>query len=93
MAKSEIILLMAFITCFKKNPFPRDNFPWRKIAEVDGSLGDWLNLLWEKVDEAGSVNFSVIPGPSDSDYSSHADWHILQSFFFSLSIGFIFRMQ
>ena len=57
MAKSEIIFLIAFITRFKKNPFPRDNFPWRVMEEVDGSLGDWLNLLWEKVDEAGSVNF------------------------------------
>lgn len=66
-AKSEIIFLMAFITIFQKSPFPRDNFPWRKMEEVDGSLGDLLNLLWEKADQAVSENFSVIFGPSDSD--------------------------
>lgn len=58
---------MVFITFFQKNPVPRDNFPWRKMEEVDGSLGDLLNLLWEKVDQAVSVNFFVILGPSDSD--------------------------
>jgi len=37
------------------------------MEEVDGSLGDLLNLLWEKADQAVSENFSVIFGPSDSD--------------------------
>lgn len=35
MAKSEIVFLMAFITCFKKNPFSQRQFP----MEEDGRSG------------------------------------------------------
>lgn len=93
MVKSEIIFLMFFITSLKKNPFSQTQFPMQEDGRSAWQPGILTQILWEKVDETGSVNFSVIPGPSDSDQASYVYWHIFQFLLFSVSIGFIFRMQ